>query len=66
MRCVQSTGCNFLVNKPTRITTHSATCIDHIYSNLEVENIENHIILSGISDHFGTMSKLGGIHKKNV
>ena len=61
MQSVQSTGCNFLVDKPTRITTHSATCIDHIYSNLNAEKLNNFVILSGISDHFGTFSKIDDI-----
>ena len=63
MSNVQSTGCNFLINKPTRITSHSGTCIDHVYSNLDCDVIKNHVILSGISDHFGLLSKLEGINK---
>ena len=63
MQSVQSTGCNFLINRPTRITSHSGTCIDHIYSNLDSDMIENHVILSGISDHFGLLSRIEGVNK---
>ena len=36
-----------LITKPTRVTSHTATPIDNIYTN----NIENGIIYSDISDH---------------
>ena len=63
MQNVHSTGCNFLINKPTRITSHSGTCIDHIYSNLDCDMVDNHVVLSGLSDHFGILSKIEGVNK---
>jgi hypothetical protein len=42
-----------LINKPTRITNHTATLIDNIFTNnLEnIENSKNGIIFTDISDH---------------
>ncbi len=45
-----------LITKPTRITSHSATLIDHIYSNINASNIKSGIIVTDLSDHFGTFS----------
>ena len=46
------------ITKPTRITDHSATLIDHIYTNnIQVNNrITSGIITTDISDHFATFS----------
>ena len=33
-------------------------------SNLDPSSLENHIIFSEVSDHFGTLSKVGGISKQ--
>lgn len=41
-----------LVNKPTRVTSHSATLIDNIFTNCFQQNTLNGIILNDISDHF--------------
>ena len=41
---LRSFGCNMFINKPTRITSKSATCIDHVYANLSTNDIENHIL----------------------
>ena len=43
-----------LITKPTRITNHSATLIDHIYSNTTSQNYTSGIIISDLADHFGT------------
>ena len=43
-----------LITKPTRITDHSATLIDHIHTNIIGKNILSGIILTDISDHPGT------------
>ena len=64
LNAIHSTGCNILIDKPTRVTSDTATCIDHVYSNLDTTSIENHIILADISDHFGTLSKIEGITKE--
>ena len=40
-----------LINKPTRLTSHSATLIDNIFTNCFTQNIVNGIILNDLSDH---------------
>lgn len=42
-----------LISRPTRIAKHSATLLDHIFTNVLENNIESGIFLSDISDHFG-------------
>ena len=42
------------ITKPTRITSHSATLIDHIYTNKPNFTFSSGIILTDISDNFGT------------
>ena len=64
LNAVHITGCNIFIDKPTRVTSDTATCIDHVYSNLDISSIENHIILGDVSDHFGTLSKIEGITKE--
>ena len=42
------------INKPTHVTNHSATVIDHIwYNSINDNKLNNRIALSDISDHFG-------------
>ena len=41
-----------LINKPTRISTHSATLIDHIWTNNINENVNSAILMNDCSDHF--------------
>ena len=53
-------GFNCFIDKPTRITSHSATCIDHVYSNIDSEDINSVIIESDISDHFSTLTCVQG------
>ncbi len=51
---MHSHGYSQLISKPTRITEHSVTLIDHIYSN-KVHEISNTGIISyDISDHLAT------------
>lgn len=40
-----------LITKPTRLTDHSSTLIDHIYTNTSIQNITSGIALVDISDH---------------
>jgi hypothetical protein len=40
-----------LINKPTRLTSHSATLIDNIFTNCPSQNTVNGIILNDMSDH---------------
>ena len=58
-----SVGCNVCINKPTRVTSDSATCIDHIYSNLHQDRICSNILMSDVSDHFSTLTKISQFSK---
>lgn len=51
-----TTRFNFLqiINRPTRITEHSATLIDHIYTNKIHDMISSGIVTFDISDHLAT------------
>ena len=40
-----------IITKPTRITDHSATLIDHIYTNVPQKLVKSGICLVGITDH---------------
>ena len=40
-----------IISKPTRITDHSATLIDHIYTNVPQKVVKSGICLAGITDH---------------
>ena len=55
---LKSSGCNIHCNLPTRIYKNSISCIDHVYSNMEQQKIETSVILSDISDHFSTLTKI--------
>ena len=57
---LNSMGCKFFTDKPTRVTSSTSTCIDHVYSNIDTEHIENHILISDASDHFSTLTKIHG------
>ena len=42
-----------VINKPTRVSKHSMTCIDHIYTNLFInQELYSRIIKTDIADHF--------------
>ena len=58
INCLNSFSCNQFINKPTRVTPNSVSCIDHVYSNLCSESIANFVILSDISDHYSVLSKV--------
>lgn len=45
-----------LITKPTRITNHSATVIDHIHTSMVKKNFKSGIIVSDVADHFGTFT----------
>ena len=49
-------GINPLITRPTRITPHSATLIDHAYTNIQINKISSGIIITDIADHFGIFS----------
>jgi exonuclease III len=41
-----------LITKPTRVSTYSATLIDHIYTNKQTSKLSG-IIVTDVADHFG-------------
>ena len=43
-----------VINRPTRITDHSMTLIDHIYTNKVHNMISSGVVTYDISDHLGT------------
>ena len=55
---LKSSGCNIHCKLPTRIYKNSISCIDHVYSNIDQQNVETSVILSDISDHFSTLTKI--------
>ena len=59
---LKSSGCNIHCTLPTRIYKNSTSCIDHVYSNLEQHCVETSVILSDISDHFSTLTKVTNLH----
>ena len=63
---ISSTGCNILINRATRVPKHgNSSCLDHVYTNLPTQKLDNHVIMADISDHFGTLSKIEGVLKKS-
>ena len=50
-----SHGCLPTIHKPTRVTTESATIIDHIYVNYATHKSKSGIIITDVSDHFGIL-----------
>ena len=64
---LKSSGCNIHCNLPTRVYRNSRSCIDHVYSNLEQQYVETSVILSDISDHFSTLTRITNLqnfHKR--
>ena len=47
-----------LVSRPTRVTDHSATLIDHVYTNDVTNTVSCHVITLDISDHLATLTTL--------
>ena len=41
VNCALEHGLILSINKPTRVTSHSATVIDHIFSNISPESINS-------------------------
>ena len=52
------TGCQVLIDKPTRITKNSASLVDHIYSNDALNKITPCIIVAEMSDHLPIFLKV--------
>ena len=47
-----------LVSRPTRVTDHSATLIDHVYTNDILNTTSCHVLTVNISDHLATLTTL--------
>ena len=45
-----------VISIPTRVTTHTATLIDHIYTNRPSSIHTPGVILTDVSDHYGTVT----------
>ena len=60
-----SVGCNVSINRPTRVAKKSATCIDHIYTSMSQERLYSNIIMSDVSDHYSTLTRISGFSKSN-
>ncbi len=54
-----------IISKPTRVTTSSATLIDHMYTNLITSSYHSGIIINDVADHFGTFCIFKGKAKHN-
>ena len=52
-----------IISKPTRVTTSSATLIDHIYTNLITSSYHSGIIINDVADHFGIFCLFHGKSK---
>ena len=55
-----------VINKPTRITNHSATVIDHIWCNVRLETLLSGVLLSDASDHFSPFIQIFGNENKII
>ncbi len=47
-----------IISRPTRITDHSATLLDHVYSNNIDDTISSNIITTDVSDHLATLTTI--------
>ena len=54
LNMIYSNNFFLLITKATRVTCHTATLIDHIYTNASPINITSKIITADISDHLPT------------
>ena len=52
--CTSKFGFAQTISRPTRVTDHSATLIDHIYSNMIHKVISSNVITTDLSDHLAT------------
>jgi exonuclease III len=53
-----SHGFTEVISKPTRITDHSATLLDHIFTNSLAKTTSTGVLINDISDHLGTFINL--------
>ena len=56
------------VSKPTRVTDHSATLIDHVYTNNIENTLSSNVLTFDISDHLATLTttKLRAISQRHT
>ena len=54
------------ITSPTRVTNHTATLIDHIYSNISSENVLPGTLKTDISDHYSNFIILKSILPKTT
>ena len=55
-----------LINKPTRVTSHSTTVIDQFWCNfVHSHRFENKIVLTDFSDHFAIFTRICGFTNGN-
>lgn len=47
-----------LVGFPTRITMHSSTCLDHLYTNLSSDHVSTSPVTTHLSDHLAVRAEL--------
>ncbi len=55
-----------IISKPTRVTTSTATLLDHIYTNDITSSYNSGIIINDIADHFGIFCIFQGKSKPNI
>jgi exonuclease III len=55
-----------LISKPTRITDHSATLIDNIFSNSNIDTIESGILVTDVADHFGVFHIISKVNETKL
>ena len=53
-----------LITKPTRVTDHSATLIDHIYANKLQITTTSGIVVTDVSDHIGIFTIIKSLSTK--
>lgn len=51
---LNSFGLKSLINKYTRVTTNSKTCLDHIFCSDQEKDVSGHILKTSITDHYMT------------
>ena len=62
-------GLYTLITQPTRITIHSATLLDNIFTNVPFNNAKSGVIINDISDHlpiFAVINYRGWISAENL
>ena len=55
---MESIGCISLVNKPTCVTNHSFTLLDHLYTNAIKGEIDVGVLQVNLTDHFPLIAKI--------